>query len=54
MIKNGDKSDGLINKLVAENIKNEDIIRIIADFIIAAGDTVKKMTSLEYESVKFN
>ncbi|CAH0715456.1 unnamed protein product, partial [Brenthis ino] len=44
MIRNGDKSDGLINKLVGENIKNEDIVRIIADFIIAAGDTTAYTT----------
>lgn len=32
--------NGLINMLVQENITNEDIKRIIGDFVIAAGDTV--------------
>ena len=32
--------NGLINVLVEENVKPEDIKRIIGDFVIAAGDTV--------------
>lgn len=33
--------DGLVSKLKQENISQENIVRIIADFIIAAGDTVR-------------
>lgn len=40
MLENKNKSNGLVKKMVDENIKNEDIIRIITDFIMAAGDTV--------------
>lgn len=34
-----DFSNGLIKKLCDENVSKESIIRIVADFIIAAGDT---------------
>lgn len=39
MLLHSKDSNGLINVLVEENIKPEDIKRIISDFIIAAGDT---------------
>lgn len=34
------ENNGLIHKLITENISDDMIIRIVADFIIAAGDTV--------------
>lgn len=40
MVRNTDGNDGLIKKLLGENITNETITRIVGDFIIAAGDTV--------------
>lgn len=42
MINSKDKNNGLIKKLVQEDLKDEMIARIVADFIIAAGDTVCK------------
>ena len=32
--------DGLLKKMIDAGMKNEDLVRIIADLIIAAGDTV--------------
>lgn len=37
-------NNGLIKKLCNENMSDEMIIRIITDFIIAAGDTVSLLT----------
>ncbi|KAJ8722153.1 hypothetical protein PYW08_004555 [Mythimna loreyi] len=39
MLLHSKESNGLINLLSEENMKPEDIKRIIADFVIAAGDT---------------
>lgn len=36
------ENNGLIHKLITENISDDMIIRIVADFIIAAGDTVRR------------
>lgn len=33
-------SNGLIKKLSDENVSDDTIIRLVADFVIAAGDTV--------------
>lgn len=59
MLENRNKSNGLVKKMVDENVKSEDIIRIIADFIIAAGDTVnykkylKHILLLVYRTIKY-
>lgn len=37
-------NDGLISKLKEANMSKEDITRIVADLIIAAGDTVYNTT----------
>lgn len=34
-------SGGLLEMMMNEGISNDDLIRIVADFIIAAGDTVR-------------
>lgn len=34
-------SDGLLWMMMNEGIRNDDVVRIIVDFIIAAGDTVR-------------
>ncbi|XP_063892025.1 cytochrome P450 315a1, mitochondrial [Helicoverpa armigera] len=39
ILMNSKDGDGLINLLVNENVKPDDIKRIIGDFVIAAGDT---------------
>ncbi|CAH2262843.1 jg9217 [Pararge aegeria aegeria] len=44
MIKNQDKNTGLIKKLLEEDLEDEMIARIVADFIIAAGDTTAYST----------
>lgn len=36
----GEKTNGLINILREENMKDEIVKKIIGDFVIAAGDTV--------------
>lgn len=33
-------SDGLLHTMIKEGIHDDDAVRIVADFIIAAGDTV--------------
>ncbi|XP_053609196.1 cytochrome P450 315a1, mitochondrial-like isoform X2 [Plodia interpunctella] len=38
------ESDGLISKLCNENISDEDVTKIVADFVIAAGDTTAYTT----------
>ncbi|XP_045772799.1 cytochrome P450 315a1, mitochondrial [Maniola jurtina] len=44
MIRNKDRNNGLIKKLVQEGLEDEMITRIVADFIIAAGDTTAYTT----------
>ncbi|XP_050351130.1 cytochrome P450 315a1, mitochondrial [Nymphalis io] len=44
MIRQNEQSNGLIKRLMADNMKEEIIIRIVADFIIAAGDTTAYTT----------
>ncbi|KAI8436892.1 hypothetical protein MSG28_010330 [Choristoneura fumiferana] len=39
MLLKRDDNNGLVHKLLAENVSDNLIIRIVADFIIAAGDT---------------
>ncbi|XP_025833089.1 cytochrome P450 315a1, mitochondrial [Agrilus planipennis] len=39
LIDNDRNSDGLLSRLKNENVNRTDILRILADFIIAAGDT---------------
>jgi len=34
-------NDGLLWMMMNEGIRNDDVVRIIVDFIIAAGDTVR-------------
>lgn len=34
-------SDGLLRMMMNEGIGNDDVVRIVADFIVAAGDTVR-------------
>lgn len=36
------ENNGLIKRLCEENLSDEIITRIVSDFVIAAGDTVKK------------
>lgn len=40
MLNSRDTNQGLIKLLVDENVSDEMITRIIADFVMAAGDTV--------------
>ncbi|CAH2096099.1 unnamed protein product [Euphydryas editha] len=44
MIRHSNRSNGLVNRLIQDGMKDEIIIRIIADFIIAAGDTTAYTT----------
>ncbi|XP_013197398.2 cytochrome P450 315a1, mitochondrial [Amyelois transitella] len=44
IIRKRHKSDGLINKLCKENISDDNITKIAADFVIAAGDTTAYTT----------
>ncbi|KAG7308546.1 hypothetical protein JYU34_005764 [Plutella xylostella] len=44
MLDHRNQSDGLIKKLSDENITDENIIRIAADFVMAAGDTTSYTT----------
>lgn len=34
-------SDGLLRMMINEGIRDDDAVRIVTDFIIAAGDTVR-------------
>lgn len=40
MLHTKDAGDGLVKRLKDENMSDELITRIVADFVIAAGDTV--------------
>ncbi|XP_045447893.1 cytochrome P450 315a1, mitochondrial [Melitaea cinxia] len=44
MIRHSNQSNGLVNRLIQDGMKEEIITRIIADFIIAAGDTTAYTT----------
>lgn len=37
-------SDGLLRAMMSNGIRDDDAVRIVADFIIAAGDTVRFLT----------
>lgn len=41
MLQKTSETQGLLKKLHEENLSDEIITRLVADFVIAAGDTVK-------------
>lgn len=43
-----DCGDGLLSKLINEKFSKEDMSRIVIDFIMAAGDTVRIVFTTEY------
>lgn len=53
------KGNGLLSKMIKENLTKEEIYKVLIDFIIAAGDTVQNLefvlnilTSIVYEFKK--
>lgn len=40
-------SDGLLRSMINNGIRDDDTVRIVADFIIAAGDTVSFLTLVD-------